>query len=161
MQNRTYFIILKYLAKNIGHTVDITDLSTKLFPNTTTEGGFVVKNHKVEELLIQMKNNGHIEYESPATAASKHIPYSENITAIITTPGFMFYNLYNKTKWGNLRSWIAIIIAAASAFFTAWPLFNKHNSRPEETKSQSLKSNKELHQTPTAIPKNQKRDIPR
>lgn len=78
------------------------------------------------------------------------------LEVFITSYGVDYLNQYKtrrSAKWSKIISWFALGIAAVSAFFTGWASFSKHNVKPEETISPSVKSMKQLPRTPIETPK--------
>ena len=162
METRPYFRILKELSKKFGQKVNISELGAQLFPDKRTKDDLHVKNPQLERFLFAMKESGHINYESRLLPMSSTSIYQQTeVIAAITTPGFDFYKLNKTTKWASIRSWIAIVIAGIAAAFTGWPLFNKHNVKPEEIKSQSAKSTIKPQQKQPTNPKIPNKDTAR
>lgn len=178
MSKPLHIQLLEKLEKyGIGHYVDIAQFMKEHFSIPVNKNNPSEKiNDAIPELFLDdLQERGiiNIQIESSGVWIFEqendfYTPYwrfdniqTQELNYFLTSIGLDYleqYRALKAVKLGNLKAWIALIIAGAAAVFTALPLFNKHNVKPEETKSRSAIQKITPLQKQLTTPKNPNKD---
>jgi len=162
MKQSPYFQILRVLVLDFGKEVDISNKILSFFSNENEHDEyFDNRTILAEKLLVQMKENKHIDYSVTLLNHKEgQTVRPTKFTASLTAFGYDFYKQHQNIFWTRVIAWIAIGISVVAACFSGWQAKNsdtqslyKTSKSPQEYKQLYPEKQKEHPQNSITSPK--------